>query len=291
MRIDAPAKINLFLSVGARRSNGLHELVSVMQAVSLTDEVTLERAGALQLEVEPSGSAPADAGNIAARAAVALGTLQGIEPGVAIHLRNRIPVAAGLGGGSADAAAVLLGLKRLWNAGISRKALERIAAELGSDVPFCVRGGTAVVSGTGEEVISLAVGRPLWWVLGLSGEQLSTADVYTAFDGLGGGSPGDPLALADALARGDLDRIASELRNDLAPAAFSLAPRIEHGGGALLEAGALGAVLSGSGPSWLGLAHDEAHAQNLAARCAGAFARAEVVSSLSRGPRVLDASA
>lgn len=284
--VDAPAKINLFLSVGTRRAGGLHELVSVMQAITLADELTLTGAEHLQVTIEPPGVVPADGSNLVARAATTFALLRGREPAVGIHVHKRIPVAAGLGGGSADAAATLIGLKELWRAAVSRKALERVAQGIGSDVPFCVRGGTAVVEGTGEQLISLPVRTPLWWVLGIAEEGLSTGTVYERFDRLGGGGLGDPSALADALAKGDLDRVAAELRNDLGPAAVSLAPAIAGGGEALLRAGAIGALVSGSGPTWIGLVRDERHAHAVADGCAGAFARVEVASSLGRGPRV-----
>ena len=286
MRVRAPAKINPYLTVGPRRPNGLHEIVSVMQAVSLFDAVTLEAADGFSLSVAPPDAAPGGDDNLVMRAARAFAALQGASGGASIGLEKRIPVAAGLAGGSADAAATLVGLNQLWRAGVSRKALERVAARLGSDVPFCVRGGTAAVWGTGEQQSSLPVRAPVWWVLGISGEQLSTAAVYAAFDERGVASLGDPTEVADALARGDLDRLAAALRNDLQASALSLAPSIGSGGGSLMDAGALAALVSGSGPTWIGLARDEQHAQDVATRASAAFTRVEVVSSLTHGPRV-----
>lgn len=280
MKVLAHAKINLLLTVGARRDDGLHELVSVMQQVAFADTLTIDPADALTLTVSPEGAAPEDGTNLVARAAAALRGLHGVTAGASLTLEKQIPVRAGLGGGSADAAATLLGLRAHWDLGVSRKALERIGASLGSDVPFCVRGGTAIVAAAGETVISTPVRSPLWWVLGLSSASLATADVYAAFDRLGGGTVGDPHEVADALARGDLDRLAGALRNDLSPAAFSLLPGLASGGPALLAAGAVGAVLSGSGPTWLGLARSEEHANEVAARAAGSFVRALPVRSV-----------
>lgn len=280
MNIEAHAKINLLLTVGSRGDGGLHELVSVMQSVSLTDTLTIETADAVTLDVVPEGSAPEDGTNLVARAATALRAGHDVKKGAAITLTKRIPAGAGLGGGSADAAATLLGLKQHWELAVSKKALEKMGASLGSDVPFCVRGGTAIVAGTGEEVISLSVRAPMWWVLGLSDTSLATADVFAEFDRLGGGSVGDGYEMSDAIARGDLPTIAGALRNDLEPAAFSLMPGLSEGRAALLNASALAAVLSGSGPTWLGLARDEAHAIEVASRAAGGFARTLVVVSV-----------
>lgn len=280
MNIEAHAKINLILNVGPRRDDGLHELVSVMQAVSLSDTLTIEQADAVTLDVVPEGSAPEDGTNLVARAATALRAGHDVKKGAALTLTKRIPVGAGLGGGSSDAAATLIGLKRHWDLGVSKKALEKMGASLGSDVPFCVRGGTAIVTGTGEEVVSLPIRGPMWWVLGISDAALATADVYRAFDRVGVGTTGDVYGLADAIARGDIDRVASALRNDLELPAFSLLPGLEEGRAILMEAGAAGAVLSGSGPTWLGLARDEAHANEVSWRAAGRFARTLVVSSL-----------
>jgi len=257
-----------------------------MQAVTLADEVSLTPADDLFIDVEPEGAAPADGTNLAVRAARAFAALQGAPPHVRIGLHKSIPVAAGLAGGSADAAAVLVGMNDLWRAGVSRKGLERIASGLGSDVPFCVRGGTALVEGGGELLVSLGVRAPMWWVLGISDRPLATADVYRRFDERGGGSLGDPHGLADALARGDLERVAAEMRNDLQSAATDLAPSIAAGGDVLRGAGALAVMISGSGPTWLGLARDEQHARTIAAATSEAFVRVEVVSSQAHGPRI-----
>lgn len=285
MRFLAPAKINLFLTVGARRADGLHEIVSVMQSVSLADELSLEPGPDLTLAVEPAGAAPSGEDNIALRAALALRAATGTGSGAALSLTKRIPVAAGLGGGSADAAAALVGLNRLWDAGLSRKALERLGAGLGADVPFCVRGGTALALGAGERLSPLSC-PTLWWVIGVSGSSLSTAEVYAELDRLGAGTPGDPADLAAALARGDAEAAAGLMANDLEAPAAALLPSAAEGRAALLDAGALGAVMAGSGPTWCGLARDEAHARDVAGRASPAFARVEVARSLDHGPRV-----
>lgn len=279
--LTAPAKVNVLLSVGERREDGLHELVSVMQAISLADTVRLAPADGLRVDGGPEGP-----GNLAARAASALAALHGRAPDVAIEIDKRIPIGAGMAGGSADAAAVLVGLKQLWGLSVSRKALEKIGAGLGADVPFCVRGGTAVARGSGEDLSPLGCRDAVWWVLGIAPFELSTAAVYAEYDALGGGTLGDPFEVADALARGDVVRLARALRNDLEVAALSLVPALTAGRDALLTGGALAALLSGSGPTWLGLARDEAHAREVAGAVSGAFARVEVAHSVAHGARV-----
>jgi 4-diphosphocytidyl-2-C-methyl-D-erythritol kinase len=286
MRLLAPAKVNLFLTVGPSRSDGLHELESVMQAVSLADVVALEEADGFGVEVSPAGAAPEDESNLALRAARAFGTLHPGTP-VRIAIEKRIPTAAGLGGGSADAAATLVGLNQLWGARVSKKALEKIGAGLGADVPFCVRGGTAAARGGGENLSVLPCPSPVWWVLGISGASLSTADVYEEFDRLGGGRVEDPYDVADSLARADFERLAGSLRNDLERAALSLAPQIRSGRDSMGAAGALAVILAGSGSTWLGLAREEAHARAIAAAVEGDFARVEVAHSVDHGPKVL----
>ena len=288
MKLIAPAKVNLFLSVGARRGDGLHEIESVMQALSLFDAVTLTPADGFSIAVEPAGAAPEDESNLALRAARAFNALQG-GTAVAISMDKRIPVAAGLGGGSADAAATLVGMNQLLETRVSKKALERMGTGLGADVPFCVRGGTAAARGAGENLSVLPCPTPVWWVIGISGAHLSTADVYEEYDRLGGGRVEDPYDVADALARADVSRLAGALRNDLERAALSLAPQIRSGRDALGAAGSLGVILAGSGPTWLGLARDEAHAVSVAAAVQGEFARVEIAHSVDHGPKIIEA--
>jgi 4-diphosphocytidyl-2-C-methyl-D-erythritol kinase len=287
MRLIAPAKVNPFLTVGARRGDGLHEIESVMQAVSLFDSLTLTPADGFGVTVEPAGAAPEDESNLALRAARAFNALHG-GTAVAISIAKRIPVAAGLGGGSADAAATLVGMNRLLDTRVSKKALEKVGAGLGADVPFCVRGGTAAARGAGENLSVLPCPIPVWWVIGISGAHLSTADVYEEHDRLSGGRIEDPYDVADALARADVSRLAGALRNDLERAALSLAPQIRSGRDALGAAGALGVILAGSGPTWLGLARDEAHAVSVAAAVQWEFARVEIAHSVDHGPKIID---
>lgn len=286
MRIMAPAKINPFLSVGPRRADGKHEILSVMQSIDLADELGIEPDVGIALSMETATAAPAGEDNLALRAARALAAATGARAGARLSLLKRIPVAAGLAGGSADAAAALVGLNELWGTALSRKALEQVGAGIGADVPFCVRGGTAVARGVGE-VLAPLVCPPLWWVLGVADAPLPTAEVYEAFDRLGGPGLEEPADLASALARKEVGDAARFLRNDLEPAAAALRPETAAGRDALMEAGALGAVMSGSGPAWIGLARDEAHARAVAASAAAAFPRIEVARSLDRGARIV----
>ncbi|MFN2642144.1 MAG: 4-(cytidine 5'-diphospho)-2-C-methyl-D-erythritol kinase [Actinomycetota bacterium] len=284
MRIVAPAKINLWFSVGPRRADGYHEIVSVMQAVSLFDELHIEPADASTFDVEPAGWAPEDETNLVVRALRQFSAATGARGELSLRLHKNIPAAHGLAGGSADAAATLVGLNEFHRTGISKKALEKMGAALGSDVPFCIRGGTAVARGRGDDLSPIA-SKELWWVLASSGESLSTASVYEEFDRGEPTSLEDPFDVADALARGDTDRIAMNLRNDLYPAAAALLPEVEETGRALREAGALGTVMSGSGPAWCGLARDEAHAVDVAGTVRSDAAWVEVACSVAQGAR------
>ena len=287
MKVSAPAKINLYLAVGARRADRLHEIESVMQSVSLADALSIEPADVVSLDVAPPGAAPEDESNLVVRAVRALVSAAGQSGGAAIHLTKNIPSGAGLGGGSSDAAATLVALNELWRCGISRKALEKIGAGLGADVPFCVRGGTAVARGAGEALAPLVVRSELHWVIAMPAEPSPTAAVYARFDELGGAPvESDPSALADALARGDLERIGASLRNDLTEAAASLLPSLGSVRDALADAGALGVVMTGSGSAWCGLARDAEHAEEIAAAMRLKIERAWAVRSLDRGPRI-----
>jgi 4-diphosphocytidyl-2-C-methyl-D-erythritol kinase len=255
-----------------------------MQSVSLADALDVEPDDAITLDVEPHGSAPEDATNLVAKAATAMMATVGAGRGAALRLHKRIPIAAGLGGGSADAAATLVGLNALWDAGLSRKALERLGARIGADVPFCVRGGTAAARGVGEVLSPLVVREPLWWVLASDASPLATADVYAARDELGVSDVEDPHDLADALARGDLGAIGASLRNDLEAAALAVAPGVAEVRDRLLGAGGVAVVMSGSGPTWCALARDEAHARAIAQRLEAGWV--EVVRSVELGARI-----
>jgi 4-diphosphocytidyl-2-C-methyl-D-erythritol kinase len=283
LRAHAAAKINLALLVGERRPDGFHELVTVLQSIGLWDdlEVRLTSEG-LGLEVEGE-SLPAGESNLVLVAARELARRSRDLPGASFRLRKGIPVAAGLGGGSADGAAALLALDRLWQLHLPAVNLHAMAAEVGSDVPFCVRGGSRVGTGRGERLQEVPTKGTLWWLVAISSESLATAEVYQRYDELRLPRPLEgrwPSELLDALAAGDPERIGAALDNDLEPAAFDLLPVLRAGKERLLEAGALGAVMSGSGPTLLALTRDEEHAGRIARAVRGTFARIEI----ARGP-------
>ena len=274
----APAKINLQLAVGPVRADGYHPLVTVFHAVSLFDEVTVRHADVMALTVtgEDAAAVPADRSNLAWRAARALAKAAAVRTGaVRIEIRKRIPVAAGLAGGSADAAATLVACNELWQAGLSSPELAELAADLGSDVPFALVGGTAVGRGRGEQVTPALAAGNYHWALAFARSGLSAAQVYATSDrlrtarGKAGGQPlaGDPALSAElmtALRSGEPGRVGPLLTNDLQPAALSLRPVLRRTLAAGQEHGALGAVVSGSGPTCAFLARDAAHASDLA---------------------------
>ena len=269
--VAAPAKINLELGVGPVRSDGFHALATVYQAIGLYDEVTVSAAATTTLTVVGEGvevsDVPTDSSNLAIRAARLLAARAGVEGGVAMSIRKRIPVAGGMAGGSADAAAALLACDALWDLGTPRAELVSLAAELGSDVPFCLVGGTASGHGRGEVVSPLEDPGTYWWVAALPGGGLSTPAVYREFDRLHESSPAPQpsidAALVDALRAGSPHRVADHLTNDLQGPALRLRPELaavlEHG----RSRGALAAVVSGSGPSCLFLAPDEDEARKI----------------------------
>ncbi len=277
------AKVNLFLAVQRRRRDGYHEIVTVLQNVSLADDlVVAEGPGPgdhIEVEYQPwlSKVAIAEEQNLVLRAALLLRERTADKGAVEAHLQKRIPLGAGLGGGSADAAGALIALNRLWAAGLSEAELGRVGAELGSDVPYCLVGGTALATGRGEVVSRVEAPQSLWFVLGMSSEPLSTAVVYRGW--FPGAPVHNPERLLEVLAAGDPAGLAGLLHNDLEEVAFELRPELARAKAALLEAGALGASLSGSGPTLFALAESEAHAHEVAAGVEGVFERVTAVSS------------
>lgn len=274
------AKVNLYLEVGARRADGYHDIDTVFQTISLHDELLIEDAAELSVTFELAegvgGPAPDPGDDLVTRAARALAPGRGASIAVA----KRIPLAAGLAGGSANAAGALIGLNELWALGLQQAELAAIAARLGSDVPYCLTGGLARARGRGELVEPAREGPPLWLVLGMSAARLASAAVYAEHDRAGSaGTGGDPQAVLQAAAAGEPRALAPLLRNDLSAAARRLLPELAAGERALLEAGALAAQLCGSGPTLFGLCLDARHAAQVAAACRTAFARVEVVSS------------
>jgi 4-diphosphocytidyl-2-C-methyl-D-erythritol kinase len=284
--VRVPAKVNLQLSVGPLRADGYHDLVSVFHAVSLFDEVTVSTAERSSVRVSGEGrdEVPLNSTNLAVRAAAALAKATGRRgresSSVRIDIRKRIPVAAGLAGGSADAAATLVACNELWRTGCTTSDLSDLAASLGSDVPFALIGGTAVGIGRGEQLSPALVSGSYHWVLAYGASGLATPEVYAACDRLRAAraTPGTPGAgsarlsteLMSALRSGDPQAVGPLLSNDLQPAALSLQPLLRRALAAGKEHGALGAIVSGSGPTCAFLANDAESASELAVGITGA---------------------
>jgi 4-diphosphocytidyl-2-C-methyl-D-erythritol kinase len=316
--VRVPAKLNLQLAAGPRRADGYHDLVTVFHAVSLFDEVTVVPAGQDGVEVSGEGAdrVPGGQDNLALRAVAALrsampGRAAG-RAGVHVTILKRIPVAAGLAGGSADAAAALVACNELWDAGLSQAQLVEVAARVGSDVAFALLGGTAVGRGRGERLTpALAPATRYHWVLAFADGFLSTPEVYAALDRLRAAEAGGPkgperpkgatgqkgatgpkgatgqkgakaparsgaaapdldAALMSALRSGEAKRVGRALSNDLQQAALSLFPPLRKTLAAGLELGALGALVSGSGPTCVFLTASAERALDLAVSLSGA---------------------
>ncbi|MCM6777202.1 4-(cytidine 5'-diphospho)-2-C-methyl-D-erythritol kinase [Nocardia sp. CDC159] len=274
--VRAPSKVNLHLGVGEVRADGYHELTTVFQALSLSDDVEIAPAGSLAVRVSGEGAAevPIDRTNLVWQAAVRLAHLGGRAPLVEIAIRKGIPVAGGMAGGSADAAAALVGLNELWDLGLTRDELATIGAELGSDVPFALYGGTALGRGRGEKLLPVLSRNSFHWVLALAKGGLSTPAVFRELDRLRehGDPPrlGEPQELLQALASGDPHQLAPLLGNDLQAAALSLKPELRRTLRAGVEAGALAGIVSGSGPTCAFLCADESAAVAVSAELSGA---------------------
>jgi 4-diphosphocytidyl-2-C-methyl-D-erythritol kinase len=269
----APAKINLSLGVGAVRPDGFHPLATVYQAIALFDTVTVTAAEEFTVTVRGHarlsiGEVPTDDTNIAVRAARLLAGHHGLDAAVAVDIEKGIPVAGGMAGGSADAAATLVACDALWGLRTPRPELAALAAELGSDVPFALVGGTAIGSGRGEVVTPVMTRGEFWWVVLESAEGLSTPAVYREFDALHGDAavpcPEIPDAIMQALRSHDVEGLGAALTNDLQPAALRLRPELALALEEGLLNSAYGALLSGSGPSCLFLCEGQAHAVQVA---------------------------
>ncbi len=273
VRVEAPGKVNLFLSVGASGTDGYHQLTTVFQAVRLIETVTARRQsvrdrGTVTLTLEePDADVPTDASNLAMRAAELLAETTGVSEGVDLLLRKRVPVAGGMAGGSADAAATLVACNILWGTGLSLLELSALAARLGADVPFPLTGATAVGSGRGDLVTPIMTRGSYHWVFALAEEGLSTPAVFRRFDELTGtGAPAVrdvPEALTSALRAGDAPALAASLHNDLQAAALDLRPELARVIAVAEEAGALRAIVSGSGPTIAALVENPAGAQRV----------------------------
>ncbi|MTE19425.1 4-(cytidine 5'-diphospho)-2-C-methyl-D-erythritol kinase [Streptomyces sp. TRM43335] len=278
--VRVPAKVNVQLAVGGLRPDGFHDLANVFLAVDLYDEVTASPAEpgegpSVTCRGPDTDQVPLDRTNLAVRAADALALRHGRSPDVRLHIRKEIPVAGGMAGGSADAAGALLACDALWGTRTPREELLALCAELGSDVPFSLVGGAALGRGRGELLTPLDVGGSFHWVFAVADGGLSTPAVYRECDRLrrerGPGAGVDavpepepsPVLLA-ALRSGDAKLLAANLANDLQPAAISLLPSLDDTLAVGTEAGALAALVSGSGPTCAFLAEDAASATEIA---------------------------
>jgi 4-diphosphocytidyl-2-C-methyl-D-erythritol kinase len=309
VRVRVPSKVNLFLRVAGRRDDGYHDLVTVLQTVSIHDTLvaSLEVSGAsahpaarrfmhLAFSADGHAGVPGGEQNLAVRAARLLMARLGIGTGLLddhhdgpvtrLHLTKQIPVAAGMAGGSADAAATLVALNHLWQADLGRDELRGLAADLGADVPFCVSGGTALATGTGTTTAQVLTRGTYHWVVGVSDVALATPEVYRTYDTVGTTTDVEPDAVLQALRTGDAEALGAALHNDLEVAAMHLLPGLVAKRDALLDAGALGAIVSGSGPTVVGLARSAQDAIALAAAVGPVFDRVEIAMSPAGGPEL-----
>jgi len=278
VHVRAPGKINVYLGVGGRHDDGYHALATVFQAVSLYEDVIARPASDFSLTVsglDDPDTVPLDDRNLAMRAAKLLATAAGYDGGVALEIRKSVPVAGGMGGGSADAAAALVACDALWGTGFSQARLHELAARLGADVPFALHGGTAVGTGRGDQLNpALAHGR-FDWILVTSEEGLSTPLVYGRLDLLreeeGALADDPPLSLdvpvsvLQALRSGDAGELAGSLFNDLQAAAIDVRPDLDEVIRLGVRAGALQGIVSGSGPTVALLCADPESAQRVQA--------------------------
>jgi 4-diphosphocytidyl-2-C-methyl-D-erythritol kinase len=274
--------------VGPLREDGFHELATVYHAVSLYDEVTVRARDPLDadgcggegvtvsVEGEGCDAVPVNGDNLAVRAVHALAAHTGVVPSVHVTIRKTIPVAAGMAGGSADAAAALVACDALWGTGLERSELAELSTTLGSDVPFAVMGGTALGMGRGEQLTPVLAKGTYHWVFALANRGLSTPAVYAELDRQRGemaddaANPHVPEELMVALRSADVASVGAELFNALQPAALRLHPALRRTLQAGRELGALGSLVCGSGPTVAFLARDESHAISLAAELSGA---------------------
>lgn len=291
-----PAKINLCLGVGPVRDDGFHALATVYQALDVHDEVRAvvaddsdEITVSVHIEADrlvESIDVPTDDDNLAVRAAKLLRDTTGVDGGVRLAIRKVIPVAGGMAGGSADAAAALVACNEVWGTGLGRQELEELASTLGSDVPFLLHGGNAIGGGRGEVISPVLARGSYFWVVAVASQGLPTREVFAEFDRLNEGidvpDPVVPDDLLAALRAGDAVELGATLSNDLTDAALSLRPELRGTLDLGLQADALGAVVSGSGPTCLFLAGDEAHSLDIAMALAGAGVCADVIQA--RGP-------
>ena len=282
-----PAKVNLQLSVGPLGSDGYHEVTTVFQGISLFDDVTVATAlpGSgitISITGDTAHGVPTDSSNLAIKAAQLMAKTYDLPPDLIIKLKKEIPVAGGMAGGSADAAGVIVGLDSLFELGISRDEMESVGSKIGSDVPFSICGGVAIGTGRGDQITPALAKGSYNWVLALSGQGLSTPSVYQECDrlreGLSIATPQVSEPLMQALRAGDAKALGKALSNELQSAASSLRPALRLVLDVGVDYGALGGIVSGSGPTVAFLVTDDEHAMDLTV----ALSSSGVVSSVVR---------
>jgi len=267
--VRVPGKINLQLSVGPLAKDGYHELATVFQSVSLYDEVTLKLIDSDEIIVNAQGKTgvPEGKDNLAYQAVELMRKKFEVKDGIEIKIKKEIPIAGGMAGGSANAGAAIVGFDSLFSLGLSRNEMELIGSQLGADVPFTISGGTAIGTGRGDRITPVLSRGNYFWVLALSSSGLSTPAVYNECDrlreGLDIAAPHVSDELVQALSRGDATALGKVLVNDLQPAACSLKPALRLILDVGLDYGALGGIVSGSGPTVAFLAESEDHALDL----------------------------
>lgn len=280
LSVPSYAKVNLALDVlGMRPEDGYHYVNMIMVPVSLADSISLSLSSEIEVSASPAIPGPPEA-NLAYRAAKLLKEVTGTTQGAAIHIEKVIPVAGGMAGGSTNAAAVLVGLNRLWETGLSTQALIDLAIRLGSDIPFFVPGVPARVEGIGERLTPVRVKAPLWLVLATPQVEKSTGNVYRLYDELEHVIRPDVAGMEEALAAGDLSAIAGKLGNVFEQVMLPRHPEIADLKARMLAEGALGALMSGAGPTVFGLMPDEAAGRSLMERLKPTGARTWLVQTV-----------
>ena len=284
VEVQVPAKVNLQLSVGPKKADGYHEVVTVFQAISLYDTIKISPSDQFQISIKGdyTNGVPLDQTNLVYKAVELMAEKFDTDKALEIEISKSIPVAGGMAGGSADAAGALLGIDQLFGLGLSRDELGEVARNLGSDVPFMLHGGTAVGRGHGDEITPALSRGTYHWVIAVSSNGLSTPSVYGECDRLRTGldikAPTLNDELLQALLSGDSARVGKSLNNDLQAAACSLRPALRLILDTGQEYGALGGIVSGSGPSVAFLVADEDHSLDLAV----ALTSSGVVGSVAR---------
>lgn len=265
LHLNAYAKVNLTLDVGAERSDGFHDVESVMHTIALHDSITLREAGnGVELSVLDGADVPADHRNLVARTAQMLREMFNVQRSVQIELTKRIPVGAGLGGGSSDAAVTLLGLVQLWKLRLEGPQVRSLAAKLGADVPFFLEGGGAVARGKGEKVTFLSPLPTTWVVLASPRAQVLTTWAYKQLQPAAITSRPDTPAMIAAVRREDVREVGRLLHNVFEPVITAVHPLISELRARILNGEAYGASMSGTGPTVFGLMANEAAARKVA---------------------------